>query len=151
MTWAERSPHLPWSRHFNLIQAVLSCLAFSHSIDCLKALIHRLEWFLLRYGALQLLFVHFSLTRPSTVTLTVFLTESLTHSHTLPHSHTDPHTPTHTLTHTLSGIGSNEKSVVSSTEYDKNRIEVLRLMIAAFSDSLYQVSFFTPCVILALR
>ena len=39
----------------------------------------------------------------------------------------------------LTGIGSNEKSVVSSTEYDKNRIEVLRVMIAAFSDSLYQV------------
>ena len=39
----------------------------------------------------------------------------------------------------LKGIGSNEKSVVSSTEYDKNRIEVLRVMIAAFSDSLYQV------------
>ena len=39
----------------------------------------------------------------------------------------------------LIGIGSNEKSVVSSTEYDKNRIEVLRVMIAAFSDSLYQV------------
>jgi hypothetical protein len=36
------------------------------------------------------------------------------------------------------GVGSNEKSVVSSTEYDNNRIEVLRVMIAAFSDSLYQ-------------
>lgn len=41
---------------------------------------------------------------------------------------------------TNAGIGSNEKSVVSSSEYDKNRIEVLRVMIAAFSDSLYQVS-----------
>ena len=36
------------------------------------------------------------------------------------------------------GVGSAEKSVVSSSEYDMNRIDVLRLMIATFSDSLYQ-------------
>jgi len=36
------------------------------------------------------------------------------------------------------GVGSSEKSVFSSTPYDKNRIDILRLMISAFSDSLYQ-------------
>lgn len=35
------------------------------------------------------------------------------------------------------GVGSNEKSVVSSTQYDKNRIDILRVMIAAFSEALY--------------
>jgi len=37
------------------------------------------------------------------------------------------------------GVGSTEKSVVTSTAYDKNRIDVLRVMIAAFCDALYQV------------
>jgi hypothetical protein len=37
-----------------------------------------------------------------------------------------------------SGVGSMEKTVVNSTQYDNNRIEILRLMIAAFSDALYQ-------------
>lgn len=36
------------------------------------------------------------------------------------------------------GVGSTEKTVVSSTQFDANRVDVLRLMIAAFSDSLYQ-------------
>jgi hypothetical protein len=36
------------------------------------------------------------------------------------------------------GVGSREKSVVNSTQYDRNRIDILRLMISAFSDSLYQ-------------
>lgn len=36
------------------------------------------------------------------------------------------------------GVGSAEKSVVGSTQFDKNRVEVVRLLIAAFSDSLYQ-------------
>lgn len=36
------------------------------------------------------------------------------------------------------GVGSTEKAVVSSTQYDGNRVDVLRVMIAAFSDSLYQ-------------
>lgn len=36
------------------------------------------------------------------------------------------------------GVGSSEKSVVVSSSYDKNRVDILRLMIAAFSDSLYQ-------------
>ena len=36
------------------------------------------------------------------------------------------------------GVGSKEKSVVSSTQYDKNRIDILRLMISAFCDSLFQ-------------
>jgi hypothetical protein len=36
------------------------------------------------------------------------------------------------------GVGSREKAVVSSSQYDKNRIDILRLMISAFSDSLYQ-------------
>lgn len=36
------------------------------------------------------------------------------------------------------GVGSVEKSVVVSTQFDKNRLEILRLMVAAFSDSLYQ-------------
>mmetsp|Transcript_33988 Transcript_33988/g.34636 ORF Transcript_33988/g.34636 Transcript_33988/m.34636 type:complete len:901 (-) Transcript_33988:376-3078(-) len=36
------------------------------------------------------------------------------------------------------GVGSSEKSVVSSSQYDRNRIDILRLMIASFSDSLYQ-------------
>jgi hypothetical protein len=30
------------------------------------------------------------------------------------------------------GVGSTEKSIVGSTEFDNNRIEVLRMMIAAF-------------------
>jgi hypothetical protein len=36
------------------------------------------------------------------------------------------------------GVGSREKSILSSTQYDKNRIDILRLMIASFSDSLFQ-------------
>lgn len=36
------------------------------------------------------------------------------------------------------GVGSTEKSIVSSSQYDENRVEILRLMIAVFSDSLYQ-------------
>ena len=36
------------------------------------------------------------------------------------------------------GVGSIEKSVVTSTQYDRNRIDILRLMISAFCDSLYQ-------------
>ena len=76
----------------------------------------------------------------------LYLSSSLLHAfpltHTLSLTRTNTYTHTHTRTHpflSLTGIGSNEKSVVSSTEYDKNRIEVLRVMIAAFSDSLYQV------------
>ncbi|KAJ1389475.1 high-temperature-induced dauer-formation protein-domain-containing protein, partial [Ochromonadaceae sp. CCMP2298] len=36
------------------------------------------------------------------------------------------------------GVGCSEKTVVNSTQFDENRIDVLRLMIAAFCDSLYQ-------------
>jgi hypothetical protein len=36
------------------------------------------------------------------------------------------------------GVGSAEKAVAHSTQYDQARIDVLRLMIALFSDSLYQ-------------
>ena len=36
------------------------------------------------------------------------------------------------------GVGSVEKSVNSSTEYDMNRVEILRVMIASFSEALYQ-------------
>ena len=36
------------------------------------------------------------------------------------------------------GVGCEEKSVVGSTQYDLNRIDILRLMIAVFSDPLYQ-------------
>ena len=36
------------------------------------------------------------------------------------------------------GVGSVEKTVVSSSSFDCNRIDILRVMIAAFSDSLYQ-------------
>jgi hypothetical protein len=36
------------------------------------------------------------------------------------------------------GIGSAEKTVTVSTQYDQNRVEILRAMIASFSDSLYQ-------------
>jgi hypothetical protein len=44
------------------------------------------------------------------------------------------------------GVGSIEKSVVSSTSFDENRIEVLRLMIATFSDALFQSpEGFDPC------
>eukprot|EP01039_Chlorochromonas_danica_P009253 gene9253-10216_t len=44
------------------------------------------------------------------------------------------------------GVGSVEKTVVSSTQFDANRIDVLRLMIACFSDSLYQSSErYDPC------
>jgi hypothetical protein len=35
------------------------------------------------------------------------------------------------------GVGCNEKSVNSSTQFDKARIDVLRVMIACFSDALY--------------
>lgn len=36
------------------------------------------------------------------------------------------------------GVGSVEKTVTASTQFDLNRVEILRLMIATFSDSLYQ-------------
>lgn len=36
------------------------------------------------------------------------------------------------------GVGSMEKTVVTSSQHDNNRIDVLRMMIAAFCDSLYQ-------------
>ena len=36
------------------------------------------------------------------------------------------------------GVGSTEKPFINSTQFDNNRIDVLRVMIAAFSDSLYQ-------------
>lgn len=36
------------------------------------------------------------------------------------------------------GVGSTEKAVVSSSQFDSNRVDILRLIIAAFSDSLYQ-------------
>ena len=36
------------------------------------------------------------------------------------------------------GVGSLEKSIVGSTQFDHNRIDVLRLLIASFCDSLYQ-------------
>lgn len=36
------------------------------------------------------------------------------------------------------GVGSVEKTIASSTQFDTNRIDILRLMIASFSDSLYQ-------------
>jgi hypothetical protein len=36
------------------------------------------------------------------------------------------------------GVGSTEKTVVNSTQFDTNRVDIIRLMIAAFSDSLYQ-------------
>ena len=36
------------------------------------------------------------------------------------------------------GVGSVEKTVVNSSSFDGNRIDILRVMIAAFSDSLYQ-------------
>eukprot|EP00600_Ochromonadales_sp_CCMP1393_P014832 CAMPEP_0175001240 /NCGR_PEP_ID=MMETSP0005-20121125/3024_1 /TAXON_ID=420556 /ORGANISM="Ochromonas sp., Strain CCMP1393" /LENGTH=931 /DNA_ID=CAMNT_0016256105 /DNA_START=25 /DNA_END=2820 /DNA_ORIENTATION=+ len=38
------------------------------------------------------------------------------------------------------GIGSSEKTIVNSTQFDHNRIDVLRLMICAFCDSLYQAA-----------
>lgn len=37
------------------------------------------------------------------------------------------------------GVGCSEKTLANSSQYDWNRIEILRLMIAAFSDSLFQV------------
>lgn len=36
------------------------------------------------------------------------------------------------------GVGSTEKTVVGSTQFDVNRVDVLRLMVATFCDSLYQ-------------
>jgi hypothetical protein len=36
------------------------------------------------------------------------------------------------------GVGSVEKTVVTSTQFDINRAEILRLLISAFSDSLFQ-------------
>jgi hypothetical protein len=36
------------------------------------------------------------------------------------------------------GVGCYEKTVVVSTQFDNNRVDLLRLMIATFSDSLYQ-------------
>lgn len=36
------------------------------------------------------------------------------------------------------GVGSVEKTVVTSTQFDTNRAEILRMLIAAFSDSLFQ-------------
>lgn len=44
------------------------------------------------------------------------------------------------------GVGSVEKSVVSSTAYDQNRVEILRLMVSTFGDVLYQSpDNFDPC------
>ena len=34
--------------------------------------------------------------------------------------------------------GSAQKTVLNSTQFDNNRVDILRLMIAAFCDSLYQ-------------
>lgn len=36
------------------------------------------------------------------------------------------------------GVGSAEKSIAVASQYDANRVEILRLMVACFSDSLYQ-------------
>lgn len=36
------------------------------------------------------------------------------------------------------GVGSVEKSVAYSTQYDGNRVDILRVLIAIFSDALYQ-------------
>jgi hypothetical protein len=36
------------------------------------------------------------------------------------------------------GVGTQEKSVTISSQYDKNRIEILRVMVACFCDSLFQ-------------
>lgn len=36
------------------------------------------------------------------------------------------------------GVGSVGKTIMVSSQYDNNRIEMLRLMVACFSDSLYQ-------------
>ena len=36
------------------------------------------------------------------------------------------------------GVGSREKAIVHSTEFDTNRIDVLRLMLTCFCESLYQ-------------
>jgi hypothetical protein len=36
------------------------------------------------------------------------------------------------------GVGSKEKAVTTSSPHDKNRIDILRLLIAAFCDSLFQ-------------
>jgi hypothetical protein len=44
------------------------------------------------------------------------------------------------------GVGSTEKSVTHSTEFDMNRKDILRLMTAAFSDSLFQVWLICSCM-----
>ena len=50
------------------------------------------------------------------------------------------------------GIGSVEKSVAYSTQYDNNRIDILRVLIAIFSDALYQSpSSYDPCASLWLE
>ena len=36
------------------------------------------------------------------------------------------------------GVGSTEKAVTNSTQFDSNRVDILRVMIAAFCDSLFQ-------------
>ena len=36
------------------------------------------------------------------------------------------------------GVGTSDKAVTISSQYDNNRMEMLRLMVACFSDSLYQ-------------
>lgn len=36
------------------------------------------------------------------------------------------------------GVGSTEKAIAGSTQFDSNRVDVLRVMIAAFSDPLFQ-------------
>ena len=36
------------------------------------------------------------------------------------------------------GVGSKAKTIISSTDYDINRIEILRLMLTSYCDSLYQ-------------
>ena len=44
------------------------------------------------------------------------------------------------------GVGSSEKAIVHSTQFDKNRIDILRLMIVAFSGPLYQnPDAYDPC------
>ena len=37
------------------------------------------------------------------------------------------------------GVGCAEKALAAGSQYDRNRIEILRLLLAACSDSLYQV------------
>jgi hypothetical protein len=44
------------------------------------------------------------------------------------------------------GVGSSEKTIATSSQFDGNRVDILRVMIAAFSDSLYQsAETYDPC------